>query len=162
MVIAEKHYCQRHFLETDQVTVMNQWRNEISRMVPVRARDNFGKKDVRMLSQRMHLNGVLAMSKNNEVIFFKWRNHHRLLGSGYSVVYRYRCSLGKIASLCPVPADQNDHRVQHCSPRRTPVDRPRICPVRICRPKEHRLSQFLRTDLNILITMACKPARVRM
>jgi hypothetical protein len=68
MVIAEKHYCQRHFLETDQVTVMNQWRNEISRMVPVRARDNFGKKDVRMSSQRMHLNGVLAMSKNNEVI----------------------------------------------------------------------------------------------
>jgi hypothetical protein len=68
MVIGEKHYCQRHFLETDQATTTTLWRNEISRMVLVRARDNFEKKDVRMSSQRMHLNSMLAVSKNNEII----------------------------------------------------------------------------------------------
>jgi hypothetical protein len=38
-------------------------------MVLVQARDNFGKKDVQMSSQRMHLNGMLAVCKSNKLIF---------------------------------------------------------------------------------------------
>jgi hypothetical protein len=66
MVVVEKHYLQKCFSETDRATMKNQWRNRVSRMVLVRVRDNSGRRDVRRLFRRMPLDGMLAISRNND------------------------------------------------------------------------------------------------